>query len=219
MAPAVTTPPALILAIAGLLLVHTPLGVVLDSVLLAVIHALNVPVIAAGEGFTVRTAMLVQPVDASVNVMFVVPAPTPVTTPSPLPISAIVALPELHVPVPDVLVSVVVSRGHTLRLPPIAAGAAFTVATVYTLQPVEVSVKVIVAVPALTPLTMPLDNPTDAILALLLVQVPAPDTLVSAIVAPGHIAPVLPPIGSGVVVLYTALPSVPQHPSDVLALK
>jgi hypothetical protein len=163
-----------------------------------VIQALSVPLIAAGDGLTVTTAVLVQPVDANANVMFEVPAATPVTTPSLLPISAMVALPELHVPAPDELVSVVVSNGQTLKVPPIAAGAAFTVTTEKTRQPVAVSVKVIVAVPALTPLTTPSDNPTVATLVLLLAQVPAPVALVSAIVALGHIAPVLPPIGNGV---------------------
>jgi hypothetical protein len=57
--PAVTRPAELIVAIAGVLLLHVPPGVPLLRVLVPLTHALSVPVIASGEGFTVTTALLV----------------------------------------------------------------------------------------------------------------------------------------------------------------
>ena len=52
------------MAIAGVLLLHVPPGVPLLSALVPLVHALNVPVIASGDGFKVTVAVLVlaQPV-------------------------------------------------------------------------------------------------------------------------------------------------------------
>jgi len=54
--PAVTTPEGSILATEGELLLHDPPPVVHESVLVPKTQTLEVPVIAAGETFTVTTA-------------------------------------------------------------------------------------------------------------------------------------------------------------------
>ena len=59
--PAVTTPPASTLATVASLLLHVPPDVVLLSVLVVVIHALNVPVIGAGDAFTVTVTVAKHP--------------------------------------------------------------------------------------------------------------------------------------------------------------
>ncbi len=58
--------------------------------------------------------------------MLLVPAATPVTTPPVFTVAIAVAL-LIHVPPDTVLVRVVVDPVHTVAVPPIAAGVAFTV--------------------------------------------------------------------------------------------
>ena len=62
-------------------------------------QTLDAPKIAVGAGFTVTTAVITQPV-ASVNVMILVPAATPVTTPEDSPTVATPVLPLIQVPEP-----------------------------------------------------------------------------------------------------------------------
>jgi len=58
----VTTPPALIVATAGVALLHVPPAVASDNVVVKPMHTLVVPVITAGNGLTVTVAVRKQPV-------------------------------------------------------------------------------------------------------------------------------------------------------------
>ena len=64
--PAVTVPPALTLAIVVALLLHVPPDVASVSALVALTHALRVPPIAAGNGFTVTVVVAIHPVVGNV---------------------------------------------------------------------------------------------------------------------------------------------------------
>lgn len=86
---------------------------------------------------------------------------------------AIVVDPLLQVPPGVALVKVVVNPTQTLAVPVIAAGSALTVTTVVDVHPPG-NVYVIVAAPALTPETTPLDDPTTATDVVLLFQEPPP---------------------------------------------
>ena len=70
----------------------------------------------------------------------------------------------------------------------IAAGAAVTVITVEVVQP-ALTAYVIVVVPEVTPVTIPVDEPTVATPVALLVHDPPPVLLVNVIVEPGHTVP------------------------------
>ena len=67
-------------------------------------------------------------------------------------------------------------------------GAGFTVITVAIWQPVA-SVYVMLTLPPATPVTIPLAEPTVAIIVLLLVHVPPVGVELNVIVAPGHTVP------------------------------
>jgi hypothetical protein len=90
------------------------------------IHIDSDPVIM-GVGFTVTTAVVVQPAGVYENVIVAVSAVIPVTMPVVAPTTATVVLLLLHVP-PDVAsLSVVVAPTHKVRTPVIAAGGGLTV--------------------------------------------------------------------------------------------
>ena len=116
-----------------MLLLHVPVPVASDNVVVEPTHTLCVPVIAV-IGLTVTTAVDEQPVP-SVYVMVEVPAIAPAITPTLA--SAIVALPLLllHVPVPVASDNVVVEPTHTLCVPVIAV-IGLTVTTAVDEQPV-----------------------------------------------------------------------------------
>jgi hypothetical protein len=82
----------------------------------------------AGSAFTVTSAALVQP--NNVYVTIAVPFDTPLTMPVVLPTEAIPSADELQVPPDGVLLKVVVAPMHTLRVPVISEGIAFTVTIV-----------------------------------------------------------------------------------------
>lgn len=89
----------------GVLLLHTPPGVVLDNVVVWNSHTVPAPVIADGRPFTVTTAVVIQPVDA-VYVIVAVPVVVPAVQ---VPPDVIVAVPVallLHVPPGVALLSV-----------------------------------------------------------------------------------------------------------------
>ena len=138
------------------------------------------------------------------------PAIAPVTTPVEI---LIVALPLLLVQLPPagVLFSVVVRPTHTVGVPVIVVGLAFTVTVLVLIQPVP-SVYVIVEVPAAAPVTTPVTISMVA-LPLLLVQLPPAGVEFSVVVSPIHTAavPVI-FVGLGftvtVVVLIQPVPSV-----------
>src|ERR1043165_427358 len=117
--------------------------------------------------------------------MVAVPAATAVTTPVEASIVAIDVLPDVHVPPVVVLASAAVEPAHATAVPVIEPSAVTTVTFAVRIQPVF-AVKVIVAAPAAEPVTTPLEEPTAATDALLLVHAPVLPTEVSVVVVPTH---------------------------------
>lgn len=99
------------------------------------------------------------------------PAVTPVTMPVPEPTVATPVLALLHPPPVVASLNVVVCPAHTLSVPVIVAGRGLTVTVTKALQP-DAAVQVMVAVPADTPVTMPLDEPMIAMVVAPLLHVP-----------------------------------------------
>ena len=87
-----------------------------------------------------------------------------------LPMVAITAM-LLHVPPPTASVRVVVVPSQIASMPVIAAGDGFTVTSSVAVLPPG-AVYVICAVPDATPVTIPLEEPTDATPGVLLDQLP-----------------------------------------------
>ena len=121
----------------------------------------------------------------------VVPVSTPLTTP-PVVIVATDVLLLLHTPPPVASLSALVAPTHKVIVPVIASGAGVTVIVFVTVQP-EPSEYVIIAVPALMPVTTPVVKSTLTVVAVL-VQLPPVITSLRVIVAPTHTddGPVIP---------------------------
>ena len=122
----------------GVALFHVPFVDVLVNVIVdPPAHIRAFPPITAGDAFTVTVVTAVpQPLS---YVITVVPCTPLVTTPVVASTDATLAVALLHVPLVDVLVSVVVAPdAHMVTLPAIDAGAAFTV-TVVTAVPQPLS--------------------------------------------------------------------------------
>jgi hypothetical protein len=102
---------------------------------------------------------------------------------------ATAALDVVHTPPDVVLVKIVVEPIHALVVPPIAASVGnaltFTTACAFDVQPFVVTVYVIVADPAATPVTTPVEL-TVATAVLDEVQTPFAVALASAVVEPAH---------------------------------
>ena len=128
--------------------------------------------------------------------MFGVPAAIPVTTPVREPTLPCALLLLLQTPPTVGSLSVVVDPTHTTGKPVMAKGVLLTVTAWVAIQPVGI-VKVIVALPAATPFTIPVPDPTVAVATSLLLHVVEPDDSVSVILEPVHTANVLPPIAAG----------------------
>jgi len=90
-------------------------------------HTFVVPVITAGSGFTVSTLVARQVPNVYVIVGAVPPDATPVTIPDVEPTVACNGSLLVHVPPEGEELSVVVAPTHTVGLPVIAVGDAFTV--------------------------------------------------------------------------------------------
>lgn len=110
--------------------VHMPPVVVSVNAVVVPAHNTLFPLIGCGNGFTVTTAVMIQPV-GKVYVTLAVPTLTPVTTPDDEPIDIVAEL-ALHVPPVIASLSVVVRPTHTASGPEIAAGNGFTVSTAVT---------------------------------------------------------------------------------------
>ena len=117
------------------LLVHVPPVDASVSVTDDPAQIFNVPAIAAGKGFTVMMAEVMQPV-VNVQVTLAVPAVVPVTIPVADPIEAIPTVPVLHEPPVVASERVAVAPAHKLMEPVIAAGNGLTVTISVTLHPV-----------------------------------------------------------------------------------
>jgi hypothetical protein len=174
-----------------------------------------------GNGFTVTVVVteLTHPFAfVTVYVIVVLPAATPVTTPVEALIVAVAVFALVHTPPVVVLASVVVDAKQTDVVPVIAAttGSALIVTGVVTalVHPFEfVNVYVMVAVPAVTPVTFPVIEFTVATAASDDVQTPPAVVFVKIVDEPIH-ALVVPPIGSstGNGFTVTVISSVSTHP-------
>jgi hypothetical protein len=201
----------LIVAILVPAIAHAPPVVVFDKVVCEPAHTVAVPAIDEGSAFTVTIVVAAQPVD-NVYVIATVPAFTPVATP-PVVIVAVEVLPLAHVPPVVVLLNEIVEPAHTDVVPVIAAGNAFTVTTFVAAvvpQPVLIAYD-IVAVPVVTPVTMPFAEPIVATPALALLHTPPPAVLANVVVLPLHTdaVPVIEP-ALDVVLTETTAVVVPQ---------
>ncbi len=119
-----------------LLLLHVP-PPPSASVAVASMQTWVVPVIAAGNGFTVIVSVTLHPIGKSAYVIVGVPAATPPARPVEIFTVAREMLLLLHVPPLVASVSVAVVPGHRDVAPPIAAGSGFTVTVVVRMQPVD----------------------------------------------------------------------------------
>jgi hypothetical protein len=196
----VTTPEVELTVALALLALHVPPLVELVSVLVDPTHTFGVPAIAAGVGLTVNGVVTKQPV-GKVNVMFNVPAATPVTIPVPEPTVANEALLLLHVLLPEPFVKVVVNPTHTFGVPLLAEGVGFTVDETVLMHPVAM-VYVQTHTPFDTPVAIPVVAPIVAIPVLLLLQVPPPVALAKVVVEPVHKVGV-PVIAAGLALMVT----------------
>ena len=116
-----------------------------------------------------------------------IPVPEPMVVP--------VALPDIaHVPVPVVSVRVMLDETHIPPKPMIAVGCVFTV-TVAVAVP-QVLVFVMVAVPAVMPVTIPVEGFMVAMVVSLLVHVPPLTDSASVVTLPAH-TDVVPVIAAG----------------------
>jgi hypothetical protein len=118
----------------GALLLQVPPVTASVRIVVEAWHTVKLPVIAAGNGFTVKIAVVVQPV-GKVYVILVVPASIPDTTP-PASIVATVVILLAHVPPAVASVSVVVRPWQTLSVPVMIEGSEFTVTIAVEMQPV-----------------------------------------------------------------------------------
>ncbi len=128
--------------------------------------------------------------------MVFTPLVRPVTTPEADPTTAIAGLLLLHVPPVGEELNVVEVPSQMANVPVMALGAVFTVTTLVAKQP-PASVYVIVAVPAVPPVTTPEVEFTLAVPDALLVQVPPVGVLLKVVVNPEHTVAV-PVIDDGV---------------------
>jgi len=178
----VTTPPAVIVATAGVALLHVPPPVASLNVVVDPSHTFNVPVIAAGIGLTVTVLVTKQPVPKVYDITDV-PPDTPVITP-PAVIVATAGVALLHVPPPVASLKVVVEPAHTVAVPVMAAGNGFTVTVAVTKQPVP-RVYDMTDVPADTPVTTP-PAVIVATAGVALLHVPPPVASFNVVVEPTH---------------------------------
>jgi hypothetical protein len=94
--------------------------------------------------------------------------------------------PDIHVPPIVPSERSTLSPTHTVNAPVIAAGNGLVVNTISELHPVAVMIYEIIDVPALTGVTIPVRDPTDATAGRLLLQVPPGVDDVNATAAPTH---------------------------------
>ena len=188
---------------------------------------LRVPADAGAVTVTdlVAVAFAQPPVPFLVYVMIAVPAVTPLTTPVEaftvaIPVALLDQLPpdtvEVNVVVPPTQIPCV-----PLRVPADAGAVTVTdlVAVAFAQPPVPFLVYVMIAVPAVTPLTTPVEAFTVAIPVALLDQLP-PDTVeVNVVVPPIQIpcVPLMVPADAGLVTVMVplAVPVPPVHPLRV----
>jgi hypothetical protein len=137
----VTSPEELIVATAGVELLHVPPAVTSLSVVVDPWQTEEVPAIAAGKGLTVTVLVIKQPVGIVYEITDV-PPDIPVTTPEEL-IVATASVALLQVPPGVASLSVVVDPAQTVDVPVIAAGKGLIVICIageISTQPLDVTV-------------------------------------------------------------------------------
>lgn len=144
----------------------------------------------------------------------VVPAERAVTEPVPEPMLATAGVLLVQVPPVVVSVSVVSVPVHVVNVPPIAAGKGLTVMVVFLEQPVDAWVKVIIAVAADTPDTVPVAGSTVATAVLEDAQVPA--TFVKIVEPPTHTVGVPPEAAGGALTVITAVVVAVPQPLEIV---
>ena len=160
---------------------HVPPDVMSLSVIVAPSgHKLLAPVIPAGKGLTVTTAVAGEP-QPSLYIIVVVPVATVETIPFDAPIVATVVVLLVHVPPFGLSDKVILLPMHTAPGPLIAPGAAITVTTKVAAEHPPAAYA-IVAVPLATPVTTP--PATVATVVLELLHVPPVVASVKLIVDP-----------------------------------
>ena len=131
----VTVPSVPTVAMPALLLPHTPPPAASVNAKVDPAHTGALPVIGVGNAVTVTVAVAVQPVE-TMYVILLVPEATPLTTPEKVTVATLVLL-LVHDTPPEVAsVKNVVLPTHTMRVPLMAAGAAFTFIVLVEKQPV-----------------------------------------------------------------------------------
>jgi hypothetical protein len=171
-------------------------------------HTVFEPEIVPGAAMTVivLVAAIPQPVE---YVIVALPATPPVTTPLDVPTVATDVLFVLHVPPAVASLSVIFEPEHTDEAPDMVPGAPITVIVVVTALPQPVEYE-ITALPAITPVTMPVPEPTVAVVVLLLLHVPLVVELLNVMIEVEHtiVAPDIVPGAARTVIVLVA--SVPQ---------
>lgn len=210
----VTRPAVVTVATAGVALTQVP-AVFGDKLVVEPIHIFKLPALTVGLGFTVKfVVVLLHNVVEFVNVNETVPDETPVTTP----VAAFtVATPVLLLThVPPVLGDKVIVLPTQITGAPndtVGLGSTQTVSVGNDIHPVDVSVHIKVATPAIKPVTSP-PLLTDATAPLLEAQVP-PVAGVSVVVVKIQIlsGPEIVTAGLGVTVIVNGAETQPVTPS------
>ena len=174
------------MALAVLLLLQMPPGTTSLRVSVRPTHTLVEPIIGPGVGLTLIVVVVIQPV-GKVKVITVLPIATPVTTPVVDPTVAMVVALLVQVPEPEASLRASVEPMHTASPPEIGAGSGVTVTTLVMVQPVVVSVYLIVSVAAVAPaVTTPVEELTEAIVGVTLLHVPPGVPSVKVVVVPSQ---------------------------------
>ncbi len=187
-----------------LLLVHVPPPASVNAVVEPT-HTVELPEIATGNGLTVTTWIVLHPVP-NVYVIVDVPPATPETMPVPDPTVATEEVLVVQVPPPP-SVNAVVKPAQTVMVPVIAEGKGLTVTTVIVVHPVP-KVYVIPEVPAATPETTPVPEPTVATDDVPVVHVPPPASVSAVVELTQTVAVPLMAAGNGLTVTTVVI----RHP-------
>ena len=156
----------------GRLLDHVPPVFISANVIVDPTQTVDGPVMGAGVLSTVTVVEEEQPVAINLYVIVAVPGEEPPKIPVVTPTGATPILFELQVPPGVTSLSVAVSPTHTCVGPVMAAGSGLTVNDSVDEQPLLVFE--IVVLPAVTPVTTPVEEPIVATAGLLLDHVPPP---------------------------------------------
>ena len=217
---------------AVLLLLHVPVPPDAERLFKVVVKPAQTdeaPVIVPATGDTLTVMLVVVVTEpqltlVSVYVIVVTPELTPYTTPVVAPTVPTAVLLLLHVPVPPVAVAsdnVMVKPVHTDDGPVMAPANGDTLTVKLTVvvaepQKTVVSVNDMIVVPALTPYTTPVAEPTVPTAVLLLLHVPVPPDAVRSfkvVVKPAHtvgVPVIVPATGDVFTVMLVVVVTVPQ---------